>query len=219
MNMKKIYILALATIMVANANAESTDISSVSDAIYFERTEVKAGDNATLQIFMKNPTSNVGTFGTTVTLPDGISCVSVSGDPDVSVLSNRTAGNDFYVASAFQESSAQVLKIGFLQESGANLSADATGAVLAMNVTVSPNTAVGTYEVTFSEQEFVEALSSENYFPADAKSVIVVTSADGIDGVRADGTKAFSPVKKVVDGKLVIETSNGQYNVSGIQTK
>lgn len=199
------------------ANAEVTDLSGVADALYFETTEIKAGDNATLQIKMKNTTNSVGTFATKVTMPEGFSFATDGNDPDVALNTERTGGNDFAVASAFQ-SGENAIKIGFLQTAGANLNAS-DGTVLAMNVKVDESLTVGTYEVLFSEQEFVEAQSSVNYFPADAKSVIIVTSADGIDGVRADGTKVASPVKKIVDGKLVIETVNGTYNALGSQTK
>lgn len=199
------------------ANAEVTDLSGVADALYFETTEIKAGDNATLQIKMKNTTNSVGTFATKVTMPEGFSFATDGNDPDVALNTERTGGNDFAVASAFQ-SGENAIKIGFLQTAGANLNAS-DGTVLAMNVKVDESLTVGTYEVLFSEQEFVEAQSSVNYFPADAKSLIIVTSADGIDGVRADGTKVASPVKKIVDGKLVIETVNGTYNALGSQTK
>ena len=199
------------------ANAEATDMSNVNDALYFDRVEVKAGDNATLQVKMKNVSSNVGTFGTKVTMPEGFSFATDGNDPDVSLMTERIGSKAFAVASAFQ-SDANAIKIGLLQTEGYNLE-DNDGMVLAMNVKVGADVEVGSYEVLFSEQEFVEALSSSNYFPADATSVIVVTSADGIDGVRADGTKAASPVKRIVDGKLVIETVNGTYNAMGAQTK
>lgn len=199
------------------ANAEATDMSNVNDALYFDRVEVKAGDNATLQVKMKNTTNSVGTFATKVTMPEGFSFGTDGNDPDVSLLTERTGSSTFAVASAFQ-SDANAIKIGLLQTEGANLGGN-DGAVIAMNVKVGADVQVGSYEVLFSEQEFVEALSSANYYPADATSVIVVTSADGIDGVRADGTKAASPVKRIVDGKLVIETLNGTYNAMGAQTK
>lgn len=216
--MKRIYtLIAMSVMTFLGANAEVTDLSGVADALYFETTEIKAGDNATLQIKMKNTTNSVGTFATKVTMPEGFSFATDGNDPDVALNTERTGGNDFAVASAFQ-SGENAIKIGFLQTAGANLNAS-DGTVLAMNVKVDESLTVGTYEVLFSEQEFVEAQSSVNYFPADAKSLIIVTSADGIDGVRADGTKVASPVKKIVDGKLVIETVNGTYNALGSQTK
>lgn len=216
--MKRIYTLITVSMMTfLGANAEATDMSSVNDALYFDRVEVKAGDNATLQIKMKNATNSVGTFATKVTMPEGFSFGTDGNDPDVSLLTERTGSSTFAVASAFQ-SDANAIKIGLLQTEGANLGGN-DGAVIAMNVKVGADVQVGSYEVLFSEQEFVEALSSANYYPADATSVIVVTSADGIDGVRADGTKAASPVKRIVDGKLVIETLNGTYNAMGAQTK
>lgn len=215
--MKRIYTLITVSMMTfLGANVEATDMSNVNDALYFDRVEVKAGDNATLQIKMKNA-SSVGTFGTKVTMPEGFSFGTDGNDPDVSLLTERTGSSTFAVASAFQ-SDANAIKIGLLQTEGTNLGGN-DGAVIAMNVKVGADVQVGSYEVLFSEQEFVEALSSANYYPADATSVIVVTSADGIDGVRADGTKAASPVKRIVDGKLVIETLNGTYNAMGAQTK
>lgn len=216
--MKRIYTLITVSMMTfLGANAEATDMSNVNDALYFDRVEVKAGDNATLQVKMKNTTNSVGTFATKVTMPEGFSFGTDGNDPDVSLLTERTGSSTFAVASAFQ-SDANAIKIGLLQTEGANLGGN-DGAVIAMNVKVGADVQVGSYEVLFSEQEFVEALSSANYYPADATSVIVVTSADGIDGVRADGTKAASPVKRIVDGKLVIETLNGTYNAMGAQTK
>lgn len=58
-----------------------------------------------------------------------------------------------------------------------------------------------------------------NYEVHDVKMTFNVVSTTGVDVIKTSDVKSASPIKKIENGKFVIETVNGKYTASGARVK
>lgn len=242
--MKKFYSLIAMAAFALAANAEVTDVSAISNGIYVQETEVAAGaTEVKIPIILKSNVA-IESIGFAFSLPEGVTVGthtemiwSDEADDEVpTTMANLylTDGGATTAAKHGFSSSieGQDVKVGILKLTSAKIGKKEAGAELCYIVADIDASASGDKEVTINGIEF----SSANFKSTDAVSngapgvngkynidpvttLIKITSADAIDNVAADGTQAASASKKVVDGKLVIETAKGSFNAAGAQVK
>ena len=232
--MKKIYSLIAMAAFALAANAEATNVAERTDAVYIEKTTVDASKEETqLAVYLKSA-SPVQTLGIDdITLPEGMKFVNhgeYDEDEEETVYDyiwlakgNTTAKKHAVACNLLKDNK---LRIGINTNKGDCFKQEAT---VLFYVYVNAGTLEnGEYDVVFNKIEYSNAGATSEYMsnPVPGKldvenvvSTLVVTNADAIETVAADGTQDAAPAKKVVDGQLVIETANGTFTAAGAQVK
>lgn len=243
--MKKFYSLIAMAAFALAANAEVTDVSTISNGIYVQETEVAAGaTEVKIPIILKSNVA-IETIGFNFTLPEGVKVgnhdeLVWDDEADDEVLKSLpnlylTDGGATTAAKHGFSSSidGQNVKVGILKlNAQGTIGKKLAGAELCYIVADIDASASGDKEITIENIEFSKAsyLSTDEvdngapgvngkYNINPVTTLIKITGADAIDNVAADGTQAASAAKKVVDGKLVIETAKGSFNAAGAQVK
>lgn len=230
--MKKIYSLIAMAAFALAANAEITsDVSAYHNYIYpdAEASDLTAGQaEQDIAIALKSEGA-VTSLGFTITLPEGFVITDFWSDNTLSPGSAKK-GYKITCTDATILDDGRTVRAGTFNTGAEPYTGD--GVVFFLTCTIPADApAVAPVEIVKGECSLTPAYIAENsWVTAENPScnyencvvsgtVNIKGGADAIDNVAADGTQTASAAKKVVDGKLVIETAKGSFNAAGAQVK
>lgn len=241
--MKKLFTLIAVALCTLGANAEvTTDVSTFKNYIYVDAegtcevngntaspatltAGLTAGKQGVVRVLLKHDGA-AQSLGYTVCFPDGYepkgqAVVVTNWAYEEDVFGGKT----YALAGKDQTIVGSTIKTGLLGGGtscnyiGDNIVVAAIAVVVPADATTPAVITVKEGEVSVTEAYKTANNFEYNYEKHDIVCSIPVTGATGVDNIAADGTEAAAPAKKIVDGKLVIETANGTFNAAGAQVK
>ena len=234
--MKKIFTLIAAALCTLGASAEIvTDVSSFKNYIYVDtetvtldgfQTSLTAGTNECVLLLGLKQDGAAQTLGFYVDFPEGWTPVGGAAIQDIWSYTQNALGKKTYALSEKEYTITNNTFQSGLLGGGADCNYNAeSGVVYAVVVNV-PANATTPAQITVREGEVsvTEAYKTShgfeyNYEKHDVVCTVPVAGADAIENVAAHGTEASAVAKKLVDGKIVIETAKATYNVAGATVK
>ncbi len=202
---------------MANVSAntvQASDIETSDNIIYVEPATVDAGTTATLSICMKN-SADIRGFQFDMYLPDGVTAKKNNkGRYVYSLNKNRLEeGDEHTLTLAGQEDGS----IRFLCGSQYEETFTGTeGEIATIQVDVAADLASGSYPIQLKDMKLTETNISKYYEHELVETMLIVSSATGINSVSVTGTNApaynlqgqrVQPAKKglyIMEGKKIV---------------
>lgn len=196
--------LAVLVCIAIGVNAQ-TDISTLNDAVYFERTTVEVGESLTMPLMLKNKI-DVAAMTFDIVMPEGVEIEKNSRGTAFLVtfdgVANRADASTHTLTSKPQaDGSARIL----CYSASAEVFLGNTGAVLDFPVKVSADIKPGTYSIVIKNIELTNAHGSSVY-PEDIVCTLVVK---GDEPPTPDSLKGDMNG----DGKITMDDVNILLNV------
>jgi len=236
--MKKFFTLIAVALCAVAANAEIvTDVSSFKNYIFADadgvakinnnsiQTKLEAGKRGYVCISLKHDGA-AQSLGFTVEFPEGFTPVNFGADQSIWKSTVDDFGGVSYDLAAQKNTiTGSSLKTGLLG-GGSECNYNANEGVVGVVIVDVPENATSPVSIKIIDGEVsvTKAYQAANnleyaYEKHTIECSIPLAGADAIVSVKADGTEADAPVKKIVNGQLVIENANGTFNAAGAQVK